>query len=168
MANVRVKGGHTVTKLQEELLKRVNSPETQRQINAFIAEASEPFAPRSEGGGDLATNWIARVDGIVYTTEYARYQWHGKPMGPTIPVFDKYTKEFRYWFAKGPRTHYTGGMMGDGTTYVDDYGVPFYTRHYTTPGTRHHWVNLMWDDGNARRKVQNRITRYLKGLDNGD
>lgn len=167
MSNVRVSGNHHPTKLQEELLKRINSPETYRKINEFIAEEAEPFAPTVTG--ELATSWVARTDGIEYTAEYARYQWYGKPMGPTIPVFDKNTKEFKYWFAKGPRTHYTGGMMGDGTEYYDDFGVPFYTRHYTKEGTRHHWVNLMWDDGKARRHVQNRITNYLKkGLDNGD
>lgn len=165
MANVRVSGNHNPTRLQEELLKRFDSPETRRVINEYIATESEKYAPRVTG--KLAKSWVARADGIEYTEKYARYQWHGKPMGPTIPVFDKYTKEFRYWFAKGPRTHYTGGMMGDGTTYVDDNGVPFYTRQYTETGTRHHWVNAMWDNGNSRRKVQNQITRYLKGLDNG-
>lgn len=167
MAGTVIKGQHNPTKKQEELLERVDSPETRRHINKIIAEAAEKYVP-NDGEGKLAKKYTARVDGIIYHQPYARYQYYGKTMGPNIAIFNRQPPNgdgafSRWWTRPGTTKHLNGGTIGDGKQFVDKYGTPFYTRHYTTLGTGRFWIQEMWKHDS--RVVQNKITRYLKGLD---
>ena len=151
------------TKKQEELLARINSPETLKGINEIIAEAARPYVPGGKDG-DLATDYTARKDGILYNKPYARYQYYGKVMGKN---YAKVIGGHFVFSSQAAPKHLNGHIIGDGTSFqIKDRAsgtIHTYTRHYTKDNTGAFWIWEMWQ--HERRRVQNKITWYLKGLD---
>ena len=70
------------------------SDRVQRALVANIARHCDPYVPMQQG--ELKKPLIEKTR-LVYDEPYARYQYHGKVMGPNIPVGnDK-------WISRGPK-----------------------------------------------------------------
>ena len=98
----------------EELLRRFNlekGGKVQLAIDNEVIRLSEPYAPFDTGtlAHSPYANKPPQGGKVIYPGPYARYQWHGKVMGPNIPVFEDDTGiPTRFFSPKGQKKHLTG------------------------------------------------------------
>lgn len=139
----------TPTKLQKKLLDLIGTDRVKRGVNQIIGDRANKYVPMRSGAlresmtvGPKTITWGEGLD-------YARYQYGGVVYAPNYPV--------------------PGGWRsppGFGTKYPTDreLGVPHewhgLTFGYTTPGTKHHWLDEML--AHERQGMQRQITEYLK------
>jgi hypothetical protein len=137
------------TQRQMEFLYLLKKPDVRRDINNMIAERARKYVPYnpdkedSESQEHLRDTMHATPGGVSYDTPYARYQYVGEIYCPNF-LIKKGPNAGKWRSPVGELKHPTGRRI----------------RNYTTPGTRHHWIALMWDM--ERRAMQNQITAYLK------
>lgn len=141
------------TKKQQTLLKKLNSPKVQTQVNTMLLDAINKFVPKKSGAlrasGKANSKFIYWGEGLPY----ARYQYYGQVYGPNHPIVKGGT--IVGWYSTpGKRKHPTGRELG----------VPGYWKGwkfgYTTRGTRHHWDQKF--RYLPKMKTNLEITRYLK------
>ena len=149
MAGTRRKVKINRTALQHKLLDVVGNDKTLRGINQIIADMIEPYVPMKSGA--LRQSVRVGPKTISWTLPYARYQYFGEIYGPNFPIISQgmivgwYSPEKKY--PTGRELGLPGEWMG-------------WVFGYTTPGTKHHWIDEMMKT--EKRTMQIRITNYLK------
>lgn len=137
------------TILQQKLYGIIDNDKTRRGVNRIIADLIEPYVPFKSGA--LRQSVQVGPKQIRWTVPYARYQYYGEVYGPNFPIMSKGVI-VGWWSPE--KKHPTGRELG----------VPGFWKGwkfgYTTPGTKHHWIDQMLQ--NDRRSMQLRITNYLK------
>lgn len=151
MAGVRIKPKVNRTKLQRKLLDLVGNEKTKRGINQIIADMVKPYVPYKSGS--LRESVQVGPKTIAWRKVYARYQYYGEVYGPNFPIMSG--GKIVGWYSRpGEKKHPTGRELGLPGEWKG------WTFGYTTPGTKHHWLDemMMYD----KRAMQLRITNYLK------
>lgn len=172
MAGVRIfvkKLDINPTILQQKLYKIAHDETTLRGVNEIIAETAEKYIPYKTG--NLRRSVHIGPKTIAWTAPYARYQYYGEIYGPNYPIVKKdsagQTWKVVGWYSP-PKKHKTGRELGVPRFWINgDLGFLGMPRHwfvhkfgYTTPGTKHHWLDVMLSKD--KRTLQVRITNYLK------
>lgn len=153
MATVKIEVDKFRTKRQQQLLKMLNDPKVQKQVNRYIADAITPFVPKKSG--KLRRSVIVGPKSISWGRglKYAHYQYEGEVYGPNHPIVKRGT--IVGWYSTpGMQKHPTGRELGVPGEWM---GWKF---GYTTPGTQHHWDRAFTYQ--AKLKANQEITRYLK------
>lgn len=172
MPTVKIELERFRTKRQQQLLKMLNDPKVQKQVNRYIADAITPFVPKK--GGKLRRSVIVGPKSISWGRglKYAHYQYEGEVYGPNYPIVQGGT--LAGFFRAGGRRY----PIFNGGTITGWYSIPGMTKHptgrelgvpgewrgwkfgYTTSGTRHHWDRAFTYQ--VKLKANQEITRYLK------
>lgn len=150
MANgiyIYVQNDNTRTALQRKLATLLNDEETRLGINEILLECINKYVPEGETG-ELRSTAYATAENIVWSKEYAHYQFIGTVYGPNFRVVDPETGMLTW---KSPK--------GKGSKYPTFRPLGWYNG-YSTPGTGPDWANEMWR--NERRQTNLRITNYMK------
>ena len=115
-----------------DLMRRLNlepGGKVQLAIDNEVIRWSELYAPFDTGtlAHSPYANRPPQGGQVIYRTPYARYLWHGKVMGPNIPVFeDDSGVPTRFFSRKGEKKHLTGKDLKFRTDKNPDAG-PFWT-----------------------------------------
>lgn len=150
------------TKLQQKLLKLIDDDEVKIGVNKIIGERANNYVPMKTGA--LRESMQVTPDAISWGSglEYGHYQYEGVVYGLNKPLTIQFTDD-----QNGTNVMITGWKTPAGMVkYPTDreLGVPGeymgWTFGYTTPGTRHHWIDEMMT--HDRRGMMNQITAYLK------
>ena len=143
----------TPTDLQNRLLQIIGNDRVKKGVNEIIGDRANNYVPMKSGAlresirvGPKTISWGKGLD-------YGGYQYRGQVYGPNIPIVRG--GSIVGWFSQpGVKKHPTGRELGIPGEWK---GWKF---GYTTPGTRHHWVDKMLE--NDRRGMNIQITAYLK------
>ena len=149
MAGIRIRPNLNKTKLQVMLHFLTDDTETLKGVNQIIADMVKPYVPAKSGA--LRESVRVGPKTISWTLPYARYQYYGEVYGPNFPIIKEGTIVGWYSPAKKYPTGRELGLPGEWM------GWKF---GYTTPGTKHHWIDEMMQ--NDKQSMQMRITNYLK------
>jgi len=155
---VKVEKFITPTELQQKLLGIIGNDKVKKGVNQIIGERANKYVPMKSGAlresmhvGPKTITWGSGLD-------YGRYQYGGVVYEQNIPITSKGT--IIGWYSK------------PGVTKVPtdrELGVPGewkgWTFGYTTPGTKHHWIDEMLQ--HERRAMNTEITTYLKRMAKG-
>lgn len=153
MATVKIEVSKFRTKRQQELLKMLNDPKVQKQVNTYIADAITPFVPMKSGR--LRRSRIVGPKSISWGRglKYAHYQYAGEVYGPNFPII-KGGNIVGWYSTPGMKKHPTGRELGIPGEWMG------WTFGYTTPGTQHHWDKAFTYQ--VKLKTNQEVTRYLK------
>lgn len=159
---VKVDALNLSTKLQKKLLNIVGNDRVKRGVNEIIGKRANKYVPMESGAlresmhvGPKTITWGSGLD-------YGRYQYGGVVYEQNIPITSKGT--IIGWYSRpGVTKSPTDRELG---VKLDIPGIwetwPF---GYTTPGTKHHWIDEMLQ--HERRAMNNEITAYLKRMAKG-
>lgn len=164
------------TNLQRELLSTLRSTNARKGMNQIILDAANKYVPTRSGALRRAT--YVKPSEIGWTAPYAHYQHEGVVYGPNLPGWIGNKGVFRSPAHKYPTGRELGAnfaitwlpakFVWDEMGYrkADKSTPPVPVRFgYSTPGTKHHWLREAWEHDS--RSINNKITRYLKGLVRG-
>lgn len=164
----------TPTKLQKKLLEIIGNDRVKRGVNQIIGDRANKYVPEESGAlrasmriGPKTITWGEGLD-------YARYQYGGEIYGQNYPIWLKREhvqfgnkKESEPMGLPGSPAQIIGWWSLPDTEKVPtgrELGLPGHWHGwrfgYSTPGTKHHWVDEMLK--HERRAMQNQITQYLK------
>lgn len=146
-----------------ELLRMLNDPAIQTQINFKIGHALNEFVPMQSGA--LRASMFADSNGVHWSTPYAHYQYEGVVYAVNHPIWQG--GKVTGWYSSGtkyPTDRILGAFKGELPQF------PGWTFGYTTDKTMHHWVKMytgsQWKggagEGGIKAKTNLEITKFLK------
>lgn len=153
-------------KYQEELISRLKSDDFKRDVNQILLDEAraQHYIPHKSGA--LERDGKVRKDGVVYTKEYAQYQYWGKVYGPNLMAFklmkfkgQPFGTEGLYRSPKGKKKYPTGRNIGsiDATW---EQGGYIWKLGYSSPGSHAKWLHVAYE--NNKRSISLKITNMLK------
>lgn len=170
---IRIDETISPTKLQQKLLALIEDDDVQIGVARIVGERANKYVPRKSGAlrssmKIVDSNTISWGEGL----EYGQYQYNGEVYGPNFPIVQG--GQLAGFFKANGRTYpilrggtITGWFSIPGMQKQPkgrELGTPGewrgWTFGYSTPNTKHHWIDEMLRT--ERRAMQNQITRYLK------
>lgn len=155
---VKVENFVTPTDLQRKLLNIISNDRVKRGVNQIIGDRANKYVPMKSGAlresmhvGPKTITWGSGLD-------YGRYQYGGVVYEQNIPITSKGT--IIGWYSRpGVEKRPTDRELGVPGEWKG------WTFGYTTPGTKHHWIDEMLQ--HEHRAMNNEITAYLKRMAKG-
>ena len=125
----------------QAVLDIIDDKEVMREVHRMLGERCNEYVPMKSG--TLRASMKAYPQSVRWETPYAHYQYEGEVYGPNIPIIQQGI--IIGWYSRpGVQKYPTGRELGIPGEWK---GWKF---GYTTPGTKHHWLDEAMKNGGLR------------------